>query len=53
METRLCKVCMERPTQTVLKPCGHSLMCWQCASTVRACPVCRRNIEETIRWFPV
>ena len=22
------------------------------ASTVRACPVCRRNIEETIRWFP-
>ena len=53
VETRLCKVCMERPTQTVLKPCGHSLMCWQCASTVRACPVCRRNIEETIRWFPV
>jgi len=52
VETRLCKVCMERPTQTVLKPCGHSLMCWQCASTVRACPVCRRNIEETIRWFP-
>mmetsp|Transcript_11671 Transcript_11671/g.28314 ORF Transcript_11671/g.28314 Transcript_11671/m.28314 type:complete len:155 (-) Transcript_11671:915-1379(-) len=47
-----CKVCLDRPVQTVLKPCGHSLMCTVCAQSVQQCPVCRQKIEETIRWFP-
>jgi hypothetical protein len=51
-EASKCKVCMERPVQTCLKPCGHSLMCLQCAETVKQCPICRRPIEEAIRWFP-
>ena len=47
-----CKICLDRPVQTVLKPCGHSLMCTFCAQSVKQCPVCRQKIEETIRWFP-
>jgi hypothetical protein len=35
----------------VLKPCGHSLMCWRCAQNLKQCPVCRRGIDETVRMF--
>ena len=48
-----CKICMERPVQVVLKPCGHALMCTQCSATVQQCPACRKRIEETIRYFPM
>lgn len=46
-----CKVCLDNPVQTVLKPCGHSLMCTDCAVNVKHCPVCRRQIDEIIRMF--
>jgi len=46
-----CKICMEAPVESVLKPCGHSLMCWRCAQNVKQCPVCRRGIDETVRMF--
>ena len=51
-ETLKCKICLDRPVQTVLKPCGHSLMCTVCALSVKHCPICRQKIEESIRWFP-
>lgn len=51
-ESFKCKICLDRPVQTVLKPCGHSLMCTACALSVKQCPICRQNIEEAIRWFP-
>jgi|TARA_B100000405_G_scaffold302423_2_gene265693 hypothetical protein len=47
-----CKICLDMPVQSVLKPCGHSLMCWRCANEVKDCPVCRKRIDEVIRWFP-
>ena len=48
----MCKICLDMPVQSVLKPCGHSLMCWRCANEVKDCPVCRKRIDEVIRWFP-
>ena len=51
-ESFKCKICLDKPVQTVLKPCGHSLMCVACAQSVKQCPICRQKIEETIRWFP-
>ena len=52
MNGMTCKICLDMPVQSVLKPCGHSLMCWRCANEVRDCPVCRKRIDEVIRWFP-
>ena len=48
----LCKVCFDRPIETVLLPCGHSLMCLSCSATVgSACPMCRVNIVQVVRTF--
>nr|XP_032818090.1 E3 ubiquitin-protein ligase MIB2-like [Petromyzon marinus] len=45
MEARLtCAVCMERPLGLVFS-CGHAA-CTQCGLTLRACPLCRRDVTE-------
>ena len=42
-----CKICMERPLNTVLKNCGHT-MCFECAKMLKKgkkdCPTCREKI---------
>ena len=42
-----CKICMERPLNTVLKNCGHT-MCFKCAKILKKekkyCPTCREKI---------
>lgn len=44
-----CKVCFERTIDTVLLPCGHALLCAQCAADLpkRSCPACELPIETT------
>jgi len=45
-----CNVCLDRPRETVLQPCGHVCLCLQCADRIRRgenqCPVCRSRIEK-------
>lgn len=41
-----CKVCMAAHMDTVLLPCGHFILCSNCADMVSACPTCRINIVE-------
>jgi len=45
-----CNVCLDRPRETVLQPCGHVCLCLQCADRIRGgenqCPVCRSRIEK-------
>ena len=50
---RSCKICMVAHIDTVIRPCGHAVMCQPCANKlpVKECPICRRAIEETIRLF--
>ena len=51
-----CLVCMERPKDTALVPCGH-VLCSVCV--VRAndsricdvCPICRVDVKSTMRVF--
>jgi hypothetical protein len=53
-------VCLDRPPQTKLKPCGCSKMCLECALQLAfgpapRCPWCRRgieNVEELIDLAP-
>lgn len=47
----LCKVCMDRERGVVFQPCGHFVTCWNCASLIADCPVCRRPITHKIRTY--
>lgn len=54
-DERMCKVCFERITNSVLLDCGHVVMCFPCAEEVfkvnRICPVCRSPIVKVVRTF--
>ncbi len=42
-----CFVC-EAPVVAVFKPCGHALMCRECAERVNKCPDCKVIIEPIV-----
>ena len=46
-----CKVCLSADVGVVFLPCGHLLVCTNCAPSLDTCPVCRRKINETIKVF--
>lgn len=50
-ESHLCKICMERERTHAFFPCGHTICCGVCASTVKLCPVCRQPFDDTLRVF--
>ncbi|GFR45351.1 hypothetical protein Agub_g6720 [Astrephomene gubernaculifera] len=47
-----CIVCMVRQKTTILIPCGHLVLCEQCASDVlartHACPMCRTEVADRV-----
>ena len=43
-----CVVCLERPREVVLDPCRHFCLCQQCSNSLRKCPMCRRQIQDTV-----
>ncbi|KAH3722811.1 hypothetical protein Pelo_18483 [Pelomyxa schiedti] len=42
----VCMECDERVPNVRLHPCGHIVLCSQCASTMRKCPQCRTQIHQ-------
>jgi SNF2 family DNA or RNA helicase len=50
-ENSICVVCMERPRDALLLPCGHVYTCMECVSQFRqrTCPICRAPIQRVIR----
>ncbi|CAH6777472.1 baculoviral IAP repeat-containing protein 2 isoform X2 [Phodopus roborovskii] len=50
-EERTCKVCMDREVSIVFIPCGHLVVCQECAPSLRKCPICRGTIKGTVRTF--
>ncbi|XP_048839616.1 baculoviral IAP repeat-containing protein 7 isoform X3 [Brienomyrus brachyistius] len=50
-EERTCKVCMDKLVSMVFIPCGHLVVCTDCAASLRNCPICRAIIRGSVRAF--
>ncbi|XP_029011437.1 baculoviral IAP repeat-containing protein 7 [Betta splendens] len=50
-EERTCKVCMDKLVSIVFIPCGHLVVCGECAASLRHCPICRAVIRGSVRAF--
>uniref|UniRef100_A0A8D0HCL0 RING-type E3 ubiquitin transferase n=1 Tax=Sphenodon punctatus TaxID=8508 RepID=A0A8D0HCL0_SPHPU len=50
-EERMCKVCMDRDVSIVFVPCGHLVVCAECAPNLRRCPICRAVVRGSVRAF--
>ncbi|XP_078586108.1 baculoviral IAP repeat-containing protein 7-A-like [Branchiostoma floridae x Branchiostoma japonicum] len=50
-EERLCKICMEEGMEIVFVPCGHLAVCQKCSASLHSCPICRKQIDGTVRVF--
>lgn len=48
-----CVICMAKPEEVAVDPCGHLSMCQGCAEQVQQCPVCRGPIGKLLRVFVV
>jgi hypothetical protein len=46
-----CAICMERPCNCVLVPCGHTALCLACAKSVEICPMCRVQVASRQQMF--
>ena len=53
LEGKLCCICQDAEREVLLLPCKHFCLCSKCASheSLRACPICRGEIQEKIRAF--
>jgi hypothetical protein len=50
-----CAICMDKPRNSVLRPCAHCITCYDCSMLLLNrqdnCPVCREKIDEVIKIF--
>jgi len=46
-----CVICLVKPKNIVLIPCGHVCACKKCLEQLDKCPMCRRPIERKIPIF--
>lgn len=46
-----CVICMAKPQEVAIDPCGHLSMCHSCAGAVQACPMCRGPILKALRVY--
>lgn len=51
MQRRTCCVCLSKPLQVVLIPCGHACLCRRCSRKLDTCPLCRLHIQATQRFY--
>ncbi|CDW74967.1 copine viii [Stylonychia lemnae] len=47
-----CKICFSNKNNTVLVPCGHKCVCFECSSKIKnICPICRKNVAQVVKVF--
>lgn len=47
----LCKICLEEEARVVFDPCGHLCCCDNCSKQLKACPMCRDDVQKSIKVF--
>jgi hypothetical protein len=50
-QQRLCRLCRQKPVDTIFLPCGHLCTCEACAATIRDCCLCHDRIRGTAKVF--
>ncbi|XP_040179864.1 E3 ubiquitin-protein ligase XIAP isoform X2 [Rana temporaria] len=50
-EEKICKVCMDKPVSMVFIPCGHLVVCSDCAEALDKCPICCTIIQRRQKIF--
>ena len=46
-----CIICFDKPQDSVILLCGHVCSCFDCASNLKECPICRHRIVRITRLF--
>lgn len=44
-----CVICLSDKKNTVFSPCGHYVCCEICSSKINICPICRSNINSSVK----
>eukprot|EP01080_Neovahlkampfia_damariscottae_P004498 gene4498-7878_t len=52
-DENLCKICLDKEKCMLTLPCRHISMCEDCFTLVSDCPICRTQIQSTIKVFSV
>lgn len=52
----LCCICLHNNVNSVLIPCGHLILCMDCASRqgkalLNRCPICRTKVDSFIKTY--
>jgi hypothetical protein len=47
----LCSVCMDKPPEVVMVPCGHIYACEPCGKKLRECALCREPVAQVLRVY--
>jgi baculoviral IAP repeat-containing protein 7/8 len=50
-ESKLCLICCVNEYNTTFLPCGHVIACAKCASSLKKCPSCRRQLDKVVRIY--
>jgi hypothetical protein len=50
-DQKMCKICYDNDANIVFLPCGHLVVCEDCSSSIRECPVCRRSIQGILKAY--
>ena len=50
-EEKLCKICLDKESDIVFRPCGHFASCNTCAISLKNCPMCRKEIISCFRVY--
>lgn len=50
-DEKACRVCLTNERNVLFLPCRHLVTCPDCAVVVEKCPVCRSQIECTVKVF--
>ena len=48
-ENLLCKICFDSVANIIVIPCGHLASCAQCFPALTLCPICRSEVNGTVR----